>query len=69
MSGDMHPLNDMLPAGTCVAVNLRMGFWLFLPATPPERPQRYTERSLAAIERTFSIARNEKRPSNRPPST
>ena len=49
MSGDFHPLNDMLRAGTCVAVNLRMGFWLFLPATLPERAQRYTERSPAGI--------------------
>jgi hypothetical protein len=69
MSGDFHPLNDMLRAGTCVAVNLRMGFWLFRPATLPERAQRYTERSPAAIKRTLSIVPSEKRPSNRPPSS
>jgi hypothetical protein len=48
---------------------LRMGFWLFLPTTLPERAQRYTERSPAAIKRTFSIVRGERRPSNRPPSS
>ncbi len=30
-----HPLPDMLTAGTCVGIDLGMGFAMFLPAVKP----------------------------------